>query len=556
MESHLKRLNDLICVWTPDGVLSSCNDAYCQFIGTSRSELIGRRWNDLLPSQYRSSAADFLEGFLANPSPFRREQAARHASGELRWIDWISQPIHDSDGKLRQVLSEGRDVTERKRAEEAARESERRYRLLFEDAIEGMVLADVESGVIEDCNHAFLRLTGYERADLLGKPLPLGDPRAALAFPSRLAALRDDGRTLPARLLSKAGGVRDVSIKGSIVQFDGRQLVHAFIQDVTQERLAERFRDASLVLLRLLNQHDQTRELLRQLTELLRVWSGCEAIAVRLREGEDFPFYETRGLPTEFVRTGRSLCRYDTAGRLALDEAGNPVMECLCGQVVSGQLDTSLGCCSRRGSFWTNSLSSVSAAIQPTRARCLQEGFESMALIPLRHGDEVLGMLQISDRAPGRFSEALIDFLEHAGEQIAISLAQKAKLSSLEGGLRQIAALIAEIGVGARDSPRMPPALRTALSSLSRRETEVLRLLLMNRRPTTIARELSRSVHTVRNQLKAIFRKLDVHSQEELLNRLGPNPGLLARSPDRPAPATPAGVKGERARPATRRDVR
>jgi len=536
MESHLKRLNDLICLWTPDGVLSSCNDAYCQFIGTPRRELIGRRWIDLLPGTHRPAAADFLKDFLADPRPCRREQVVRHASGELRWIDWISQPILDSGGELREVLSEGRDITERKRAEEAALESERRYRLLFEDAIEGMVLADAQTGAVEDCNHAFLRLTGYARADLVGRPLPLsGDARAASSFPSRLAALGDDGRTVPARLLSKAGGVRDVTIKGSIVQFGGRELVHAFIQDVTQERLAERFRDATLVLLRLLNEHDQTRELLRQLTELLRVWTGCEAVAVRLREGEDFPFYETRGLPSAFVRTERSLCRYDAAtGRLALDEGGNPVIDCLCGQVVSGRIDRSLSCCSQRGSFWTNALTSVPAAVQPTRARCLQEGYESMALIPLRQGDEVLGLLQISDRAPGRLSEALIDFLEHAGEQIAISLAQKAKLSSLEGGLRQIAALLAEIGVGARDAqPPMTPALRTALSSLSRRETEVLRLLLMNRRPTTIARELSRSVHTVRNQLKAIFRKLNVHSQEELIGRLGPAASLLtARSPE------------------------
>lgn len=535
MERHLKRLTALVCLWTPDGVLSSCNDAYCEFLGVARTQLIGQRSMNLLPGKHRAGAAEFMQDFLANPRPYRREQAVRHASGELRWVDWVSQPIHDASGKLREVLSEGRDVTERKRAEEAARESERRYRRLFDEAIEGMVLTDVGTGAVEDCNHAFLRLTGYERQEVLGKPLPLGGDDPTSTFPARLKSYRrGNGRTLPARLVAKGGGVRDVTIKGSVVQLDGREVVHAFIHDVTQERLAERYRDATLVLLRLLNEHDQTRELLRQLSELLRVWTGCEAIAVRLREGEDFPFFEARGFPPDFVQTERSLCRYDATGRLALDAAGNPVLDCLCGRVVSGTLDPALDCFSPRGSFWTNALSALPAPQQPERGRCLVEGFESVALIPLRQGDEVLGMVQLSDRAPGRFSDALIEFLESAGEQIAMALVQKAKLSSLEGGLRQIAALLAEIGVGSPDSrPPLPPALRAALSSLSRRETEVLRLLLQNRRPTTIAKELSRSVHTVRNQLKAIFRKLNVHSQEELLSRLGSNPDLLAtRTPE------------------------
>jgi PAS domain S-box-containing protein len=148
MERHLKRLTALVCLWTPDGVLSSCNDAYCEFLGVDRVQLIGRRWIDLLPGKHRSAAAEFMQDFLSDPRPYRREQVARHASGELRWIDWISQPIHAAAGRRREVLSEGRDVTERKRAEEAALESERRYRRLFDDAIEGMVLTDVGTGTV------------------------------------------------------------------------------------------------------------------------------------------------------------------------------------------------------------------------------------------------------------------------------------------------------------------------------------------------------------------------------------------------------------------------
>lgn len=543
MERHLKRLTELICVWTPDGVLSSCNDAYCEFVGKPREHLVGTRWLDLLPPLHREPAVEFSHDLMAHPRPYQREQVMRHASGELRWLDWVSQPIFDASGVLRHVLSEGRDITARKQAEEAARESESRYRRLFEEATEGMVLVDAETGVVEDCNHAFQRLTGCTRAELVGRPLPLveGEGPASDAQPAGLAGFAvQPGRLLPARLRARGGAVREVEIKGSTMELAGRRLVHAFVHDVTQERLAERYREASLVLLRLLNEEDQTRELLRQLTELLRVWTGCEAIGVRLREGDDYPFYETRGLAAEFVRTERSLCRYDANGHLVVDDGGTPRLDCLCGRVVQGGFDATLPNVSARGSFWTNALSTIDGSAHRMRPQCAAEGFESLALVPLRLGDAVLGVIQLADRAPGRFSEALVSFLENAGDQIAIALAQKAKLSSLEGGLQQIAALLAEIGVGPHEQRApLPPGLRDALGSLSRRETEVLRLLLRNRRPATIAKELSRSVHTVRNQLKAIFRKLNVHSQEELLGRLGPNTDLVGRRAAADAGRTP-----------------
>jgi PAS domain S-box-containing protein len=530
MERHLELLTELICLWTPDGRLSACNDAYCAFFGAMRADLVGRPWIDLIPGDGRDRARALIAEVVANPRPYRTERLTANATGELRWLEWVGQPVFDAGGGLREVLSEGRDVTERKNAEEAAHESETRYRRLFEEATEGMVLTDAATGVAEDCNLAFERLTGFERSEIIGRPVPLQDPEGpGQPFrPAELEPANGRSRVLRARLTTKSGDVRDVMVKGGIVQLAGRRLFHAFVDDVTEARLAERYRDATLVLLRLLNEEDQTRELLRQLSELLRQWSGCEAVAVRLREGEDFPFHESYGFSAEFVRTERHLCRYDPDGRLVVDAAGNPELDCLCGRVASGKVDTTLPCFTAHGSFWTNAVSSLDGACGVSRARCASEGFESIAIIPLRQGAEIVGMLQLCDRSTGRLNEALIGFVETASDQLAIALSQKTKLSSLEGGLRQIAALLAEIGVGPRESrPPLAPALRVALASLSRRETEVLRLLLRNRRPTTIAKELSRSVHTVRNQLKAIFKKLNVHSQEELLNRLGSNPDLV-----------------------------
>jgi DNA-binding CsgD family transcriptional regulator len=91
----------------------------------------------------------------------------------------------------------------------------------------------------------------------------------------------------------------------------------------------------------------------------------------------------------------------------------------------------------------------------------------------------------------------------------------KARTAMLEGRLREIAGLVSETG---EDKANVDPSLGGRLRSLSAREIQIVRLLSEGRRVAGIARDLDLSIHTVRNHLRAVFRKLAVHSQEELLD--------------------------------------
>lgn len=62
-----------------------------------------------------------------------------------------------------------RDITERKNIEEQLKESERKYKDLFENAIDGIVIADIETGIILDCNKAIESLVEKTRAELIGQ---------------------------------------------------------------------------------------------------------------------------------------------------------------------------------------------------------------------------------------------------------------------------------------------------------------------------------------------------------------------------------------------------
>ncbi len=156
---------------------------------------------------------------------------------------------------------------------------------------------------------------------------------------------------------------------------------------------------------------------------------GVDASGLRLRDGDDYPYLTTKGFSTRFVEAETHLCAVDGCGEKVRDDAGNAVLECMCGRVIQGRYDPSRPFFTRNGSFWTNSTTQLLAAaadedsLAGTRNRCNAEGYESVALIPLRAGDETFGLLQFNNHAPGKFTRQSIELLEGLSEYLARLLA-------------------------------------------------------------------------------------------------------------------------------------
>ena len=193
-----------------------------------------------------------------------------------------------------------------------------------------------------------------------------------------------------------------------------------------------------LDLLRLFSAGGQRQELLRGLVEQLQHWSGCEAVGIRLREGNDYPYYETRGFPDSFVELERGLCVRGANGEPLLDEHGEPRLECMCGNIIQGRYSQTFPYFTGRGSFWSNNTTVLLANTTEqqrqaaTRNRCNGFGYESVALVPLRHGDTTYGLLQFNDRQTGRFSPELICFLENLAENVALAFSRQEAMQALK----------------------------------------------------------------------------------------------------------------------------
>jgi PAS domain S-box-containing protein len=283
-------------------------------------------------------------------------------------------------------------------------------------------------------NREASRITGKNVQDVLGNDdtaiFPPDQARLIMAndlevmTENRSVIFEEDVTTVDGEisLLATKGPLHDAS--GNVIGIFGVS------RDVTELKRAERERELTSDFLRLVNECHTKHQTIQAAAAFLQQRSGCEAVAIRLEEGEDYPYYASRGFPPEFVMAESSLCSRDDMGEVVRDSAGYPVLACMCGNVIRGRYDPSKPFFSKNGSFWTNSTTELLAASTEadrqarTRNRCNGEGYESVALIPLIVGENRLGLLQLNDRRKGRFSPREIALWERLAGYLAVALAK------------------------------------------------------------------------------------------------------------------------------------
>jgi len=248
-ESRLRSLfehaEDLIIACRLDGTILNVNRAIERTLGWSRDELIGQNISLIVtPASVELGNERVRRALAGEKLPKIFELEAIRRDGILVPAEGWAHFIRDAAGRPIQHLGVFRDITERRRAEEAIRESEARYRSLFDNANDSILTFTLE-GVVTSVNRAYERLTNWTRDELIGLNW---DVLIAAADRERMADRTR--RALAGEKLPSQFEVRTLCKDGRVVPLEGRTRMQrdrdgrptgfqGIYRDITERKRAE-----------------------------------------------------------------------------------------------------------------------------------------------------------------------------------------------------------------------------------------------------------------------------------------------------------------------------
>ena len=228
----------LICRFQPEGTLTFANDAFCRFYGTSRAELLGVNYLELLFPETRRLPLDFPPG----QAIISFDAKARLKDGRVVWQHCTLQRLFDAEGQTLEFQSVAQDITEQKQVEEHLRHSEDLFRLITENVSDLIAVVDAKGKRLYN-SPAYKKIFG-DPDQLRGTnafqqihPEDIDLVRRTFAETIRTGV----GRRLEYRFILEDGSVRHIESVGNFVAGEAGALgkVVTISRDITERKLAE-----------------------------------------------------------------------------------------------------------------------------------------------------------------------------------------------------------------------------------------------------------------------------------------------------------------------------
>ena len=235
-----------IGLMTPDGTLIEANQTALEFAGVGESDVLGRPFWEAPWWSHSTEMQDRLRDAIraAGQGEFVRFEATHPAApnGELHYVDFSLKPVKNERGEVEFLIPEGRDITDRKRAEEGMREFETRFRDIIDNSREGILFVDIATRKIFSANQSMAAMLGRPIDELSGLPILEIHPadsydQITLEFEEHRIGRRQLSSNIP--VLRKDGTRMYVDIVSTMVTLNGVRYMSGFFRDVTDRKRAE-----------------------------------------------------------------------------------------------------------------------------------------------------------------------------------------------------------------------------------------------------------------------------------------------------------------------------
>ncbi|RJP64965.1 MAG: PAS domain S-box protein [Ignavibacteriales bacterium] len=421
--------DDAIYGKTLKGYITSWNKGAENIYGYTESEAIGKNISFLMHSENLDEVDEILQIVKSGRHVEHYETIRVHKDGHTINVSLTISPIKDSSGNIIAASTIARDITERKKTEEVLQNERLLLRTLIDNIPDSIYVKDLNFRKTL-ANPAEVQIMNAEsEAEVLGK-------NDFDWYPNEIAEMfyTDDKSVLQGSpvfnkeeyILDK-NGKKQWLLTSKLPLHDKDKNVIGLVgigRNITARKISEDRQIVISNILSILNRPNEWQDIINDILNELKSFTGLEAVAIRLKEGNDYPNFVVNGFPENFVNVERSLCstQLDSDKK---EEAS--YLDCLCGNIICQRFDSSQPFYTESGSFWTNNTTELfnkysdKELLTIHRKECNKEGYESVALIPLQSGDKVIGLLQLNDKRPNMFTLDMVQFFEKIGSTIGIA---------------------------------------------------------------------------------------------------------------------------------------
>ena len=277
----------------PDGRLARANQALCAMLGYSAAELERMSFADITHPDDMASSRECIRALLAGElQTCQLEKRYLHRDGRVVWTSVNATLVRDADGAPLYFVTDIIDITERKRAEEALRRSETKYRSLVEGSLQGVVIAQDAPPRLTFANPAMGEITGFAPEELLamdpeqiaGLIHPDDRERFFATFRSRLAGASPPARA-EYRHVRKDGSHGWVLAYTNAIDYLGQPATLTAFVDITEAKRAAEVLAQSEARARAMYRHLPFPTFVWQRQGGKLIFTDCNAAAERLAGG-------------------------------------------------------------------------------------------------------------------------------------------------------------------------------------------------------------------------------------------------------------------------------
>ncbi len=246
-EAELRELIDVIpqqvYVFAPDWSPLFANQREREYTGLSVEEAVSRDASAKVfhPEDLKKLEA-IRERALLEAAPFELEARIKGKDGQYRWFLIRDNPLRDEQGRIIRWYGTSTDIEDRKRAEEALHDSEKRFRTFVDHAADAFFMLDFEQGTIIDVNRCACESLGYTRQELIGlSPLAFDVNLDRTTLDSITAQAAAGGTVIFDRHWHrrKDGALFPVEVQTSAFWHGGRRFLLKMARDITERLRAE-----------------------------------------------------------------------------------------------------------------------------------------------------------------------------------------------------------------------------------------------------------------------------------------------------------------------------